>query len=60
MTYPSGRMIETGYDAAGWPAGVRDQGSGTYYAGGAYNDSTNRIKYAAHGAVSVMKLGNGL
>lgn len=29
-------------------AGVKDQGSGTYYAGGAANDDTNRMKYAAH------------
>ncbi|HKO42108.1 MAG TPA: RHS repeat-associated core domain-containing protein [Pyrinomonadaceae bacterium] len=41
-------------------AGVRDQSSGTYYAGGAATDATNRIQYSAHGAVSVMKLGNGL
>jgi RHS repeat-associated protein len=60
MTYPSNRVIQTGYDMAGRIAGVKDQGSGTYYAGGAYNDDTNRMKYAAHGAVSVMKLGNGL
>jgi RHS repeat-associated protein len=60
LTYPSGRVIKSEYDAAGRTAGVKDQASGTYYAGGAYNDDTNRMKYAAHGAVSVMKLGNGL
>jgi RHS repeat-associated protein len=60
MTYPSGRVIATGYDSAGRLAGVKDQGSGTYYAGSANTDATNRLQYAAHGAVSVMKLGNGL
>jgi len=60
MTYPSGRVITTGYDEAGRLAGVRDQSSGIYYAGGASTDTTNRVQYAAHGAVSVMKLGNGL
>src|SRR5262249_7452353 len=34
--------------------------SGAYYAGAASSDSSNRIQYAAHGAVSAMKLGNGL
>jgi RHS repeat-associated protein len=60
MTYPSGRVIATEVDAAGRTAGVRDQGSGSYYAGAAGTDTTNQIKYAAHGAVAVMKLGNGL
>jgi hypothetical protein len=41
-------------------AGVRDQTSGAYYAGAVGSDSTNRIKYAAHGGVSVVKLGNNL
>jgi RHS repeat-associated protein len=59
-TYPSGRVITTGYDDAGRLAGVRDQASGTYYAGGASTDATNRIQYAPHGQVSVMKLGNAL
>ena len=60
FTYPSGRVISTEYDAAGRMAGVRDQQSGAYYAGAAGTDSTNRIKYAAHGGVSVVKLGNNL
>jgi RHS repeat-associated protein len=59
-TYPSGRVVTSEYDAANRPAGVRDQSSGVYYDGGAASDATNRIQYAAHGAVSVMKLGNGL
>jgi RHS repeat-associated protein len=60
MTYPSGRVITTGYDDAGRLAGVRDQSSGIYYAGAATTDTTNRVQYTAHGPVSVMKLGNGL
>ena len=60
MTYPSGRIITSEYDGAGRLAGVRDQSSGVYYAGATSTDVTNRMQYAAHGAVSVMKLGNGL
>lgn len=60
FTYPSGRVISMEYDMAGRMAGVRDQQSGAYYAGAAGSDSTNRIKYAAHGGVSVVKLGNNL
>ena len=60
LTYPSGRVILTEYDAGGRIAGVRDQQSGVYYAGAAGTDNTNRIKYAAQGSVSVMKLGNNL
>lgn len=60
MTYPSGRVIETKYDAAGRMAGVKDQASGIYYAGASDSDTTNQMKYAPHGAVAVMKLGNGL
>jgi RHS repeat-associated protein len=60
FTYPSGRVLALEYDAAGRMAGVRDQQSGAYYAGAAGSDSTNRIKYAAHGGVSVVKLGNNL
>lgn len=59
-TYPSGRVIASEYDAAGRIAGVRDQQSGIYYAGALGTDVSNRVQYAAHGAVSVMKLGNGL
>ena len=60
MTYPTGRVIETKYDVAGRMAGVKDQQSGVYYAGAVESDATNRIQYAPHGAVKVMKLGNGL
>jgi RHS repeat-associated protein len=60
FTYPSGRVISTEYDMAGRMAGVRDQQSGAYYAGAVGSDSTNRIKYAAHGGVSAVKLGNNL
>jgi len=58
--YPSGRVIALEYDPAGRLAGVRDQQSGAYYVGAAGTDSTNRIKYAAHGGISVEKLGNNL
>ena len=60
MTYPSGRVITTEYDPAGRMAGVKDQQSGVFYAGALGTDATNRMQYAAHGAVAVMKLGNGL
>jgi len=60
MTYPSGRVITSEYDGAGRLAGVRDQSTGIYHAGAASTDATNRIQYASQGAVSVMKLGNGL
>jgi RHS repeat-associated protein len=60
MTYPSGRVITNEFDNAGRLTGVRDQSSGVYYSGAASTDATNRMQYAAHGAVSVMKLGNGL
>ena len=60
MTYPSGRVITSEYDGAGRLAGVRDQSTGIYYAGATSTDATNRIQYASQGAVSVMKLGNGL
>jgi RHS repeat-associated protein len=60
FTYPSGRIISVEYDPASRMAGVRDQQSGLYYAGAAGSDSTNRIKYSAHGGVSVVKLGNNL
>ena len=60
LTYPSGRVIETRYDSAGRVVGVKDQQSGIYYAGAVESDATNRMQYAANGAVQVMKLGNGL
>ncbi|MFY9571566.1 MAG: RHS repeat-associated core domain-containing protein, partial [Blastocatellia bacterium] len=56
-TYPSGKVIQTEYDDAGRIAGVK---KGTaYYAGAAATEAMNRIQYAAHGAISAMKLGNG-
>ena len=60
-TYPSGKIVETQYDAAGRVAGVKRQG-GSYYAGGDPNatNSPDILKYTAHGAVSVLKLGNQL
>lgn len=60
FTYPSGRVVSVEYDPASRMAGVRDQQSGLYYAGAGGSDSTNRIKYSAHGGVSVVKLGNNL
>jgi len=59
-TYPSGRMVTTDYDSAGRTAGVKNSATALYYAGGASTDATNRIKYTAAGAISTMKLGNGL
>lgn len=57
--YPSGKIIETKYDAAGRVAGVQKQATGLYYVG-ATSNSADSIKYGAHGAVVEMKLGNGL
>jgi RHS repeat-associated protein len=57
-SYPSGRMLQMEYDNAGRLAGVKNQGSTSYYAGAMATDATNRIQYAAHGAISLMKLGN--
>jgi RHS repeat-associated protein len=59
QTYPSGRVVQTEYDTTGRIAGMKNQASGLYYAGGAASDGLNRIQYAASGAVSAMKLGNG-
>jgi len=58
--YPSQKMIETQYDGAGRIAGVKQAGVSGFFAGAASSDATNRLQYTAHGAVSVMKLGNGL
>ena len=60
QVYPSGRVVMTEYDAAGRIAGVKNAMSGSYYAGAVGTDAANRIQYSAHGAVSAMKLGNGL
>jgi RHS repeat-associated protein len=59
-TYPSGRIITTEYDQVGRVAGVKNQATGLYYAGDASNNSANRIQYTTSGAVSAVKLGNGL
>jgi RHS repeat-associated protein len=57
--YPSGRVVVTESDAAGRVAGVRNQGQTDYYVGGDAG-GPNAIQYDAHGAVSSMRLGNGL
>ena len=59
QTYPSGRVVETSYDAAGRVAGVMNQATGSFYAG-ASGGHGDRIRYTAHGAVEAMRLGNGL
>jgi RHS repeat-associated protein len=59
-TYPSNKVVVTEYDSAGRIAGVKNQATGLYYAGATATDVANRIQYAAHGAVSTMKLGNNL
>lgn len=61
QTYPSGKIVETQYDAAGRIAGVKKQ-DGTYYAGAGLSaaDAANRLQYTPHGAVSAMKFGKGL
>ncbi|HEY5883476.1 MAG TPA: RHS repeat-associated core domain-containing protein, partial [Pyrinomonadaceae bacterium] len=60
QTYPSGRVVATDYDVAGRLAGVKNNASGTYYAGGSGADAANRIRYSSFGAKESMKLGNGL
>lgn len=59
-TYPSNKVMHTEYDAAGRPAGVKKATNSFYYAGAVATDATNRVQYAAHGVMSVIKLGNGL
>lgn len=58
--YPSGRIVKTEYDRAGRIAGVKNNTTGTYYAGAASADAANRLQYSATGGVQAMKLGNGL
>lgn len=58
--YPSGRVLKTEYDAAGRVAGVKNHSTGLYYAGASPTDAAGRIRYAAHGAVAALRLGNGL
>ncbi|HEU4510625.1 MAG TPA: RHS repeat-associated core domain-containing protein, partial [Pyrinomonadaceae bacterium] len=60
QSYPSGRVVASEYDDAGRLAGVRNVANGLYYAGAAATDSTNRIQYSPHGAVSQLRLGNTL
>lgn len=57
--YPSGRTIVTEYDAAGRIAGVKNGTQSDYYVGAAAGDP-NSLQYAPHGAVSDLRLGNGL
>jgi RHS repeat-associated protein len=57
--YPSGKAVATEYDPAGRVAGVKKEG-GDYYVGAIATDTSNRIRYTAHGAIKAMKLGNGL
>jgi hypothetical protein len=58
--YPSGRIINTEFDSTGRVSGVKDAATNNYYVGGMPTDSANRIQYNSQGAVSAMKLGNGL
>ncbi len=60
QTYPSGRVVVPEYDSAGRLAGVKNQASGPFYAGAVASDTTNRLQYSAHGAISQMRLGNTL
>jgi RHS repeat-associated protein len=59
QTYPSGRVVATDYDNAGRISGVKNSATNQYYAGDA-STGDNRIQYAAHGAISDLRLGNGL
>ena len=54
-TYPSGRVVETQYDAAGRLLGVTGQA-----AGGSQKTYASSASYAAHGALGALKLGNNL
>jgi len=49
--YPSGRVVTTSYDAAGRISKVGDAASKVY---------ADLFKYAAHGAIEEVRLGNGL
>lgn len=61
-TYPSNKIVETQYDSIGRVAGVKDQSTGQYYAGGdpGVANNPNVISYAANGAVTDIRLGNNL
>jgi RHS repeat-associated protein len=58
QTYPSGRKVATGYNALGQPKYSQGQYLGlvTEYAG----NTGNGIRYAPHGGLSSMTLGNGI
>ena len=56
--YPSNKVVVTEYDKAGRISGVKKDAT-TYYAGGA-SGSADAIAYTSHGAITKMKLGNGL
>jgi len=60
QTYPSGRTVSVQYDNAGRIAGLRNEVMATYYAGAVATDDISRIQYSAHGAITDVKLGNGL
>ncbi|HZE68208.1 MAG TPA: RHS repeat-associated core domain-containing protein [Pyrinomonadaceae bacterium] len=60
QTYPSGRVVSSEYDGAGRLAGVKNYATSNYYAGAASSDSANRLQYTPHGAISKLRLGNGL
>ena len=57
MWYPSGRSVSYAYDGAGRAKEVAGMRDGLPLQ---YTDDVNPIQYAAHGAVSYMKLGNGV
>jgi RHS repeat-associated protein len=57
--YPSGKIVAMEYDTAGRLAGVQNQG-GPFYVGAVASDTTNRLQYSPHGAVTKMRFGNTL
>ena len=57
MTYPSGRMVTTEYDNGGRPKEITGTVGGPVIH---YTYENTPIEYTAHGAVSSMKLGNGV
>ena len=57
ITYPSGRTVSYPYDAAGRVKEVTGMLGGVPLH---YTDAVSTIQYAPHGAVSYMKLGNGV
>ncbi|MGH9822316.1 MAG: RHS repeat domain-containing protein, partial [Blastocatellia bacterium] len=58
-TYPSRtKTVHTDYDSAGRVLGVKNAGTGVYYAGS--GSSPTGIQYSPEGGVAKMPLGNGL